>query len=843
MTKLYTLLFLFFIFSVHLSFAGELKGHITDKDGTPLPFATVFVKGTTMGTSANAQGDYHLSLNEGNYTVACAYIGYTQNSFTISIKSNETIIHNFTLQDEVLNIKEYTVKSGDDPALFIMRKVIARRAFHLKQIKSFQSDIYLKGTARSRNTPDKVLGQKVEKGEMGLDTNGFGIMYLAEEEATYYTQGNQERTIIHSVRESGNPSGVGFSQFPEVVSIYENNIPISDQIAPRGFISPVSDFALNYYHYKLLGDFKEGKHTIFKLSITPKRLYEPVFTSGVVYVVDDDWAVQSLNILATQKSNMLMLDTLRIEQVYLPHKKDEWVIKQQVIYPTLNILGFDISGNFVTVYSNQKINEPVPDSIFSDRLISSYDKTAIKNDSSYFNANRPIPLDYGEAKDYIEKDSLRKITENPAHIDSMRRKGNTVSFLDVLVNGLRFNGKGYRLQWQTNALMTGIVNFNTVEGVNVAPKFYLNYSKDTFHVWRGAFAPRYGFTNAHFNAIGKISYTSNSRSWRGRYWTAGLEGGKYVFQFNPNNPIEGFYNTISTLFYRKNYLKLYERWNAKVHFGMNHGNGVRWQLNIGFQQRIPLENTDYSTFAKAGVGGFTENIPPEFKNILWEKHNAVVAKLSVSYQPGFKYVKYPDYLRPIASNWPVFSLSYEKGIPNILESKTDFDKWRLGITKDIGLRLMGNLGLSIAAGGFLNDKYVSIPDLNHIQGNQIILASPYLESFQAAPYYLYSNKRPFYGEAHAEWKLQGFLTNKIPLLRQLQWYLVTGGNLYYADDNLYHAEAFVGIDNIGFDALRFFRVDFVQSWNSFNQRISAVRIGIATSSILRFDLRDSKGEW
>lgn len=843
MMKQYALLFLVYLFYTTPTFAGELKGHITDKNGVALPFATVFVKGTTIGTSANANGDYQLTLAEGKYTIACAYIGYTQSSFTLAITADEHITHNFSLADESLNIKEYTVKAGDDPALYIMRKVIARRSFHLKQIKAFQTDIYLKGTVRSRNTPDEILGQKIEKAEMGLDTNGFGIMYLAEEDATYYAQGNKKRTIIHSVKESGNPSGVGFSQFPEVVSFYENNIPISDQIAPRGFISPVSDFALNYYKYKLEGDFKEGNHTIYKLSILPKRQYEPLFTSGVIYVVDDEWALQSLNVLATKKSNMQMLDTLRIEQVYLPYKKDEWVIKQQVIYPTLNILGFDISGNFVTVYSNQKINEPVPDTIFNDKIISSYDKTANKKDTNYFNETRPIPLDIGEAKDYVEKDSLRKITENPAHIDSMRCKGNKIGFLDVLVNGIRHNGKGYKLQWQTNALMTGLINFNTVEGINVAPKIYLRYSKDTFHVWRGALAPRYGFTNSHFNAIGKISYTSNSRSWRSKYWTAGLEGGKYVFQFNPHNPIEGLYNTISTLFYRKNYLKLYERWSAKANFGMNHGNGIRWNMELGFQQRIPLVNTDYSTFAKTGVGGFTDNIPTEFKNMLWEKHNAVIAKIAIAYQPGYKYVKYPDYLLPIRSNWPTFTLSYEKGIPNILNSKTDFDKWRLGITHEIGLRLLGNLGLNVAAGGFLSDKYVSIPDLNHIQGNQIILASPYLESFQTAPYYLYSNKKPLYGEAHAEWKLQGFLTNKIPLLRQLQWYLVTGGNLYYADQNLYHAEAFVGIDNIGFEKLRFFRVDFVQSWNSFNQRVSAVRIGIATNSLFRFDLSDSQGEW
>ena len=62
------------------------------------------------------------------------------------------------------------------------RKVIGRRKFHLNQVEAFQADIYLKAVLKTRQTPAKVLGQKVNDGEMGLDTNGKGILYLLEEE-------------------------------------------------------------------------------------------------------------------------------------------------------------------------------------------------------------------------------------------------------------------------------------------------------------------------------------------------------------------------------------------------------------------------------------------------------------------------------------------------------------------------------------------------------------------------------------------------------------------------------------------------------------------------------------
>jgi hypothetical protein len=77
-----------------------------------------------------------------------------------------------------------------------------------------------------------------------------------------------------------------------------------------------------------------------------------------------------------------------------------WVIKSQVLYFTVNLLGFDVTASGVTVYNNQKVNEQIPDSIFAGKVISSYDKMANKKDTSYWKENRPIPLEKDESKDF-----------------------------------------------------------------------------------------------------------------------------------------------------------------------------------------------------------------------------------------------------------------------------------------------------------------------------------------------------------------------------------------------------------------------------------------------------------
>jgi hypothetical protein len=198
----------------------------------------------------------------------------------------------------------------------------------------------------------------------------------------------------------------------------------------------------------------------------------------------------------------------------------------------------------------------------------------------------------------------------------------------------------------------------------------------------------------------------------------------------------------------------------------------------------------------------------------------------------------------VGSSWPRFTLHYQKGVAGIFNSKTNFDKWKFTIQDDLGLKLLGALSYNIAVGGFLNTKYVSFPDLMHLNGNRGIgFASPYLQSFQFAPYYDFSNTASLYGEGHVEYHLNGLLSNKIPLLRQLRYNLLFGGNAFYASNDLYYAEAFVGIENIGWKLVRMLRVDFVQSWDSHMGHNSGIRFGFSGKGVSVNRNNVTNSEW
>ena len=69
---------LFLVTAITISFAQQFKlsGSIKDPAGQPVPFASVYLKNTTKGTSANIDGFYRFAIEKGTYTIVYKAIGY-----------------------------------------------------------------------------------------------------------------------------------------------------------------------------------------------------------------------------------------------------------------------------------------------------------------------------------------------------------------------------------------------------------------------------------------------------------------------------------------------------------------------------------------------------------------------------------------------------------------------------------------------------------------------------------------------------------------------------------------------------------------------------------------------
>ncbi len=92
-----------------------ITGTIKDEAGNTLPGATIMVKGTKIGTSSNIDGEYSISVPQGNNTLSIAMIGYTPQEITINNQSQIDVIleEDTKMLDEVVVIGYGTARKVD----------------------------------------------------------------------------------------------------------------------------------------------------------------------------------------------------------------------------------------------------------------------------------------------------------------------------------------------------------------------------------------------------------------------------------------------------------------------------------------------------------------------------------------------------------------------------------------------------------------------------------------------------------------------------------------------------------------------------------------------------------
>ncbi len=799
----------------------QLKGFSTEVSGTirsalsnePLPFSSVLVKGTTKGASANNLGFYSISLDPGTYTLVFQYIGYQSVEQKLTIgKTPQTLDIKLVARDYQLN--EVIVKTGgEDPAYAIIRNAIAKRLEHSKEIKNYTTEVYIKGQLQLRNYPKSFLGQKVDF-EDG-DTSKRKMLLLSETIAKYsVSEPNQKKIEVISTKVSGRSDGFGFSR-PQIISFYDNNISLGNGLNPRGFISPIAENALNFYRYKFEGTFYEFGKEINRIKVIPKRAYEPLFT-GYIHITENDWHLQSIDLKLLREQQMQLLDTLTIQQQYIPVEK-YWVIKQQVIYPSGKFFGFDFFGSFLQVYDQFNLNPNFKPKYFNNTILKFYDSSN-KKSMAYWDSIRPLPLLLEEVKDYQKKDSLEKVRESPAYLDSLDKIRNKFTLGNLLLTGKFFSQRKTKTSLNIEPLINTI-NFNTVEGgvINLMPQ----WRKQMEGRKSLSITPelRYGFANKHFNPSISVNYTFGKKYIQ----SFSFSGGKKVFQYNNAAPISEFINSYYTLMSKQNFLKLYEADFFRLNYNAGIGNGLNFSGSIQFQNRRGLENlADIPFWKNIPNRSFSPNHPAEFGTPPMQNHQAFLVSAGISWLPGAKYVEYPDRKVNIGSGYPTFTLTVTKAFAGILGADANYTKWRLNISDDVDLKLAGELKYSFTAGGFLQKSKTFEPDQIHFLGNQVLFAGPFTNSFQLAPYYRFSNTASLYGTGHIEYHLNGLLTNKIPGFKKLNWFLVTGANSLLMESGNYYVEYFVGLENI----FKVIRIDYIRSIEKSGAANSGIRLAL-----------------
>ena len=823
-TKKFFLL-LVFIFSSAFIHAAIISGVITDEKGEVLSYATVLIKGTTQGATANGDGKYTLTLAAGTYTLVFQYVGYSPKSKVIEV-ANEPIKLDVQLHTQQMELKEIVVNSdAEDPAYKVIRAAIKKRKYYLNQVDEFSCKVYIKGIQKFDSIPKRIMGFNANK--LGLDSSMLGIVYLSESESEYnYQKPDKIREVMYSSKVSGDNKAFSYNQASDFdFNFYKNLLDIGS-LSDRGFVSPISESALLYYRFKLVGTFYNNNELVNKILVTPRRKTDPVF-SGYIYIVEDNWRIHSVDLFLTKDANIDFVDSLELKQIFSDVIDSVFMPINQTMLFQFKAFGIKGNGYFIGSFTDYNLSPSFPKKFFRGETLKVNDD-ANKKDSSYWTVNRPIPLTQEEMNDYRKKDSIAIKENSKEYLDSLDRKRNKFGFSDL------FLGYNYYKRFNKTTTGTGsileLINFNTVQGW--APEFSLHKTKrlSDNRVLKLSADWEYGFSNKKFGGTVRLLYNYKPVKLQ-RFW---VEGGSRVKQFNEGKPINGLMNTCYTLFYEENFMKLYNNTFGTIAWQNEIKNGIRFSTRATYNHRQSLpnySNPNPKSFNDRANVSFTGNYPYGVNaDSSFTTYNALITSIGLKINFKQQYYTRPNEKIIVGSKYPTLRLTYIKGWQT-LKSKVNFDQVEAELTDNFKLGLLGNSSYLIRTGGFLNRKFIGEVEKKHFMGNQTVFAlSDHLRGFQLLPYYTYSTDQ-YYLEGHYEHHFNGFFSNKIPLLRKLKLKEV-GSAHYLITPEINYCELSVGLEHI----LKFFRIDWINSFSNQLKLDSGFVFGINIGDVIQIDL-------
>lgn len=825
MHKIFTLLFLL---AASLTQA-QVKGKVTDAAGQPIPFVNVAIENTYTGTTANDEGQYELMLkNTGSYTLIFQSLGYKTKKIPVSITSSPHTL-NITLEDEAYEIKEVVISNKENPANAIIREAIAHKKENSARTGRFEADFYSKGIFRVKDLPKKIMGMEVGDLDGMVDSTGTGIIYLSEtvSKITFEQPNNLKERIIAS-KISGNDKGFSYNTALSThYNFYNNYVEFGINM-----VSPLSNNAFNYYKFVYEGSFfDDNANQINKIKLVPRRDKEPVF-EGYIYIVDGSWAIYGVDVdIKGYRMQQPILENLNLQQNFTYNTTNRiWAKNSQTLDFTAGALGIKFTGKFTHVFTNYVFHDKFDKKTFGKEIVF-IEKDSNKKDSLYWQATRPVPLTVEETNDYVKKDSLQTLRSSKTYLDSIDRKNNKFNIWKI-VSGYSYRDSYRKTTWSYDGLLDlSTVSFNTVQGWNFGTGFsYNKYDEDTGKSTYIGTNLNYGFAEDRLRATGTFYHRFNSIN----YASLRISGGSAAVQFNPNEPISRLVNSVSTLIFKDNYMKLYDKTFANISYSQEVFTGLNMYGSVEYSRRKPLfNNTDY-VLIKDNDSYISNNplAPDDYTTPAFEKHHLWKGSIGGTVRFGQKYITRPDGKINVSSgNYPTISFQYDKAFAGS-EKKYEFDLIAARVMYNVTLGNKGDLGINLKAGKFFNADGISFVDYKHFNGNQthIGTADRYLNVFNLLPYYTHSTNDRYF-EAHLEHDFKGYIMNKIPLLNLLQWNLVVGYHHLSTPDYQPYHEFTAGFDNVGFGKFRMFRVDYVKSYQGGHSN-NGIVIGVKLLNII-----------
>jgi hypothetical protein len=731
-----------------------VRGTVTDsRNGETLPYVSIIIPGTTMGTSADVDGKYSMTLPEGQTKIRFTYVGYVNVDKVVTAGISQTL--NIKMEVDAALLKEVTVKgkaryrNKDNPAVQLIRQVIANKDQNQPASNDYvEYEQYEKISFALSNLSDSFKERRIFKNFQFLFTNqdstamgGRNMLpaYMEEKLSQVYFRRSPyaKKQLVKAHRRAefdskfvdNNGLSAYFNRLYENVNIYDNNISIATNL----LLSPIANSAPTFYKFFIRDTVKTSTPWLVELGFVPRNKTDMLFEGKLFITLDGNYGVQNAYLTVNKDINLNFMrdleSTIEFEKSpdgrYHPSKTTlsmEFAIGEK---------SAGLYGQRVVNFKDFAINHPQPDAVYKGPAEQLTFNPLQKTGEDFWRLARHIPLDRTEKNIYRNVDTLQTIP-------SFRR---TMDIATLLLAGYKSLGK----------VEIGPVNtfysFNSVEGFRLrfGGRTTTEFSKRLYFETYAA----YGFKDEKWKYFLSGSYSLNNKS---------------VYHF-PLNYIRASFQRDTKIPGQD--LQFVQEDNFLLSF--KRGQNNRWLYNDTYKIEYMTEFQNHFSYKV----GFTKWIQQPGGILQYVRSNIEAAgnvrnlsnteaNLELRYAPREQFYQGKVYRTPIINKYPVFTLRYGAGL-KLLDGETSYHNLTANVSKRFYLSQFGYADIT-GEGGYIIGKNIPFPLLTIHRANQTYAYQ--LNSYNLMNFLEFVSDH--YASLDVQYYMNGFLFNKIPLLKKLK---------------------------------------------------------------------------
>lgn len=727
-----------------------ISGKVTDAvTRETLPFVTVSIVGdpSHKAVPTDEDGNYTLTVPEQFTQIQFKYVGYVSQVLTVlhgkPYKQNVALDVDASLLSEVVvKAKNYRYRNRDNPAVQLIRQVIENKDNNRLSGQEFaQYEEYEKVSLSLSNLSEKFRNRKIFKDYQFLfeedEENKYVLPAFMREKLSqvYWRKSPQkmkkyilaEKQVEFDKKFMSNESISEYtSHLVQNVDIYSNNINLLTNM----FLSPIAGAAPTFYKFFITDTLKTESPWLVELSFVPRNKTDLLFRGQLYITLDGNYAVKKANLTLDRNININFIREMDTKLDFQSDGNGKYFLETSEITMEFALTenGSGFQGKRSLSYKNYQAGIPIPEEQFAGPP-----EEKILNTAAWEEL-RHRPLAKQEANIYRNVDTLQTIT-------SFRR---AMDIGTMLIAGYKVAGP----------LEVGPINtfysFNPVEGFRL--RFGGRTTPDLSKRFYAETYAAYGFKDQKWKYYLSGSYALNNKS---------------IYNF-PQHYVRVSYQKDTKI--PGETLQFVQEDNFLLSF--KRGDNYRWLYNdtYTFEYMHELRNhfsyqLKLSKWKQLPAGILTYQHRGENGNLInHEELNTTEMSLALRYAPNERFMQGKLYRSPLYNKYPVFNLTYTAGMKGFLDGEFNYHTLSGGVFKRVYLSQLGYADVT-AEGTYIMGKNIPYPLLTVHRANQTY-------AYQLNAYNL-MNFMEFVSDRSAAVNLQyymnGFVFNKIPLLKQLKW--------------------------------------------------------------------------